>query len=135
MGIKVGDVGSRFTDKEHFKRVRESRGISQAALADLAGVSRDIVANFEVGRGGVEITNGQRMWEALGEFEIAMEAVEYRKASAEGALRGLKWTIANQKRLLREAADGVRKIENEEKRLKAQITLAKRTVADHVKGG
>jgi len=126
MGIKVGDTGSRFTDQVHFKRVRESRGLSQAALAELAGVSRELVAGFEVGRGGIEINSGQRMWEVLGEFEIALEAVEYRRASAEGALRGLKWTIANQKRLLREAAQAVREIANEEKRLKAQIALAKR---------
>jgi transcriptional regulator with XRE-family HTH domain len=125
MGIKIGDPGSRFTDKAHFKRVRESRGLSQGALAELAGVSRELVAGFEAGRGGVEIASGQRMWEALGEFEIALEAVEYRKATAEGALRGLKWTIANQKRLLREAADAVKEIANEEKRLKAQLRLAK----------
>jgi transcriptional regulator with XRE-family HTH domain len=123
MGIKVGDAGSRFSDRVHFKRVRESRGLSQAALAEFAGVSRELVAGFEVDRGGIEIKSGQRMWEALGEFEIALEAVEYRRASAEGALRFLKWTIANQKRLLREAAGAVREIANEEKRLKAQIAL------------
>jgi transcriptional regulator with XRE-family HTH domain len=131
MGIKVGDVGSRFTDNVHFKQMRERRGLSQAALAELAGVSRDLVAGFEIGRAGVEITNGQRMWEALGEFEIALEAVEYRRASAEGALRGLKWTLANQKRLLREAAEGVKEITNEERRLKAQIALAKRGPGGH----
>ena len=131
MGIKVGDAGSRFTDHGHFKRVRESRGLSQGALAELAGVSRDVVAGFEAGRGGVEITNGQRLWEALGEFEIALEAVEYRRDAAEGALRGLKWTLANQKRLLKEAADGVKRIVNEEKRLKAQIGLATRAAAEH----
>jgi len=135
MGIKVGDAGSRFTDHAHFKRVRESRGLSQAALAELAGVSRDLVTGFELGRGGIEITHGQRMWEALGEFEIALEAVEYRLASAEGALRGLKWTIANQKRLLREAADAVKEIANEEKRLKAQIALAKRAATERGKEG
>ena len=131
MGIKVGDAGSRFSDKTHFKGVRESRGLSQATLAELAGVSRDLVAGFEAGLSGVGITSGQRMWEALGEFEIALEAVESRKASAEEALRGLQWTIANQKRLLREAADTVKEIANEEKRLKAQIALAKGAAQEH----
>lgn len=51
---------------ENIKRLRLAKGISQEALADLAGLHRTYVGAVERGERNITLINANRMAEALG---------------------------------------------------------------------
>ena len=55
---------------------RKLRGLTQAQLADRAGVSRDTVVRLEGGDGGVSIENLLRVLRALGVLDSIVTALD-----------------------------------------------------------
>ncbi len=57
-------------------RWRRLRGLTQAQLAERAGVSRGVARRLEAGDGGVSIENVLRILRALGVAELLTEALD-----------------------------------------------------------
>jgi transcriptional regulator with XRE-family HTH domain len=57
-------------------RWRRLRGLTQAQLADRAGVSRGVVRRLEAGDGGVSVENVLRILRALGIAELMVDALD-----------------------------------------------------------
>ena len=57
-------------------RWRKLRGLTQAQLADRAGVSRDTIARLEGGEGGVSLENLLRILRALGILDSLPKALD-----------------------------------------------------------
>jgi transcriptional regulator with XRE-family HTH domain len=57
-------------------RWRRLRGLTQAQLADRAGVSRGVVRRLEAGDGGVSVENLARILRALGVVELMVDALD-----------------------------------------------------------
>jgi transcriptional regulator with XRE-family HTH domain len=57
-------------------RWRRLRGLTQAQLADRAGVSRGVVRRLEAGDGGVSLENLMRILRALGIVELVVDALD-----------------------------------------------------------
>lgn len=57
-------------------RWRRLRGITQAQLADRAGVSRGVVRRLEAGDGGVSLENVLRILRALGISSLLTDALD-----------------------------------------------------------
>ncbi|HEY5193276.1 MAG TPA: helix-turn-helix transcriptional regulator [Solirubrobacteraceae bacterium] len=57
-------------------RWRKLRGLTQAQLADRAGVSRDTLARLEGGEGGVSLENLLRILRALGILDSLPKALD-----------------------------------------------------------
>jgi transcriptional regulator with XRE-family HTH domain len=55
---------------------RRLRGLTQAQLADRAGVSRGVVGRLEAADGGVSVENLLRILRALGIQELATDALD-----------------------------------------------------------
>ncbi|MGA2163100.1 MAG: helix-turn-helix transcriptional regulator [Solirubrobacteraceae bacterium] len=55
---------------------RRLRGLTQAQLAERAGVSRGVARRLEAGDGGVSVENLLRILRALGIHELLTEALE-----------------------------------------------------------
>ena len=73
--------------------VREKLGLTQQALAAECGVSRDVVANYENDRTGMDIESALKVWRVLEVKERAL-VISREKESADSAadfLLGLLW--------------------------------------------
>jgi len=57
-------------------RWRRLRGVTQAQLAERAGVSRGVVRRLEAGDGGVSVENLLRILRALGVAELMTDALD-----------------------------------------------------------
>jgi DNA-binding XRE family transcriptional regulator len=106
-----------FQDRDRLKRVRIEQGLTQDALGELAGVSRDVIANLESGRGGIELTTARKVWEALGEFEIAIQPLEINISGHRERIRRLESHIGAMKREIAAVRRWVKQDLEEKKRL------------------
>lgn len=61
---------------EHFSTWRKLRGLTEAQLADRAGVSRGTVRRLENGSGGVSLENVARIARALGVLDELTQALD-----------------------------------------------------------
>jgi transcriptional regulator with XRE-family HTH domain len=89
------DKGVRIMKLPRLKEWREKRGLSQEALSELAGVSRDSISSYENGRREAHPGTAKKLAEALevnvtNLVEVKKVEVEVRWEGADGRLTGEK---------------------------------------------
>jgi transcriptional regulator with XRE-family HTH domain len=93
--IDVPPEGIRFPAHGALKDVRERVGLTQPALAQECGVSRNVIANYESGRTKLDprlsFEDALKVWRVLEVKERGLGSGSLKKGSAADYLLGLLW--------------------------------------------